>query len=344
MPANLPPQYFEAEKVYRRARSPAEKIEALETMLAIMPKHKGTDHLRGELRARIAALQQQQERQGGGARLQPYVVHREGAGQAVLAGPPNVGKSQLLAALTHATPKVGEYPFTTQLPQPGMMEVENVQVQLVDLPPVVAGATPAWQRALIRQADLVLMLVDLHDDPLGELTLLQEELGAMRLLPVAPGALKEDEDSTLTVQLRGDGTAAVPGAIPKKALLVGTKADLAPPEHLELLRLEVGQRWPLLPVASTIGSGLEALRAAILAALDVIRVYTKPPGRPADRRKPFVLRRGSTVHDLADAIHHQLRDKLRYAVLWGDSGKYAGQRVGGQHVLQDQDVVELYER
>jgi ribosome-interacting GTPase 1 len=343
MPANLPPQYFEAEKAYRRARSPAEKIEALETMLAVMPKHKGTDHLRAELRARIAALTEQAERQAGAARAQLYTVRREGAGQVALVGLPNAGKSQLLAVLTNATPKIADYPFTTQLPQPGMMPFENVQVQLVDLPPVVPGETPGWQRALIRQADVLLLLVDLSEDPLSDWETLQQELAAMRVLPVAPdrqASADEDEEDAQTPQ-----EDRIPGAYRKKALLAGTKYD-APgaAECYELLALEVGDRLPLFAISSATGQGLEALRRALFDALDVIRVYTKPPGRPADRTRPFVLPRGSTIDDLADAIHHELREKLRYAVVWGESGKFSGQRVGRQHVLEDEDVVELYER
>ena len=327
MPANLPPQYFEAEKVYRQARTPAEKIEALETMLAIMPKHKGTDHLRGQLRARIASLTQEAQRQSGGpTRAQLYAVPREGAGQVVLVGLPNVGKSQLLDALTDASPKVADYPFTTQLPQPGMMPVANVQIQLVDLPPVVAGATPPWQRALVRQADLVLLVVDLSQDPLSEWATLQEELTGMNVRPSPPATTAED----------------TPGLAHKKALLVATRADLAPAEHLELLQLEVGDALPILAVSAVTGAGLEELKQQVLAALDVIRVYTKPPGKPVDRSKPFVLKRGSTVEELADAIHHEVRKKFKYGVLWGASGKFSGQHVGRQHVLEDEDVVELF--
>jgi ribosome-interacting GTPase 1 len=327
MPTNLPPQYFEAEKLYRQAKTPAEKIEALETMLAIMPKHKGTDHLRGQLRARIASLTQAAQHQAGGAaRAQLYAVPREGAGQVALVGLANAGKSQLLAALTDATPKVADYPFTTQLPQPAMMLVDNVQIQLVDLPPLVAGATPGWQRALVRQADLALLVVDLSQDPLTEWETIQTELAEMHLRPVPPETIIEDE----------------PTAMPKKALIVANKAD-APDaaDTLELLMLEVDGCLPILPVSAVTGAGLEELRRRVLTILDVIRVYTKPPGKPVDRAKPFVLKRGSTIDDLADAIHHEVHDKLKYATLWGASSKFGGQRVGRQHVLEDEDVVEL---
>jgi ribosome-interacting GTPase 1 len=328
MPANLPPAYHEAERVYRAARSPAEKLEALETMLAVMPKHKGTDHLKAELRARMARLTQEAQRQAGGAaRVQLYAVQKEGAGQAVLVGLPNVGKSALLAALTGATPKVADYPFTTQLPQPAMMPVENVQVQLVDLPPVIPDATPPWQRALVRQADLLLLVVDLAQDPLSEWATLQEELPKMRVVPTAPGAHPDGGEELVR----------------RPALLAATRCD-APDaaDNLELLRLEVDGRLPVLPVSATTGAGLEELKRRLLAALDVIRVYAKPPGRSADRDKPFVLERGSTVEDLADQVHHELRQKLKYAVLWGASGKFSAQRVGRRHQLEDEDVVELY--
>jgi ribosome-interacting GTPase 1 len=328
VPANLPRQYYDAEEVYRQAKSPADKVEALETMLAIMPKHKGTDHLKAELRARIARLTQEAQRQAGGAaRVQLYSVPKEGAGQVALLGLPNAGKSALMAALTDASPKVAEYPFTTQLPQPGMMPVDNVYIQLVDLPPVVAEETPPWQRALARQADLVLLVVDLSEDPLSEWETLVEELPRMRVEAYPPG------EEALTTE----------GMEARPALVVATHAD-APgaADVLELLELEVDGRLPVLAVSATTGEGLDALRLRVFEALDVVRVYAKPPGKPADRKKPFVLKRGSTVEELADAIHHELREKLKYALLWGASGKFGGQRVSRHHLLEDEDVVELY--
>ena len=137
MPANLPPQYFAAEKRFRAAKTIPEKIEALEAMLAIMPKHKGTDKLRADLRGRMAKLSAEAERARATSRKgTSHYIRKEGAGQAVLVGLPNVGKSQLVAALTEATPEIGEYPFTTRSAIIGMMPFENVQIQLIDLPPL----------------------------------------------------------------------------------------------------------------------------------------------------------------------------------------------------------------
>ena len=143
MPANLPPQYFEAEKNFRMAKTAPEKIAALEEMLAIMPKHKGTDHLRGELRRRIAKLTQSTDRKAATQRAS-MVILKEGAGQVVVVGLPNAGKSQLVATITNASPAVAEYPFTTTAATPGMMEFENIKIQLIDTPPIIEQAIEWW--------------------------------------------------------------------------------------------------------------------------------------------------------------------------------------------------------
>jgi uncharacterized protein len=327
MPTNLPPQYFEAEKVYREAKTPQEKIEALENMLAIMPKHKGTDHLRGELRARIAKLTDEAERKKGAGRTQLYHVPKEGAGQVALVGPPNVGKSQLMASLTDADPKVGPYPFTTQLPQPAMAPYENVLVQLLDLPPVMENGTPGWMRPALRYADLLAIIVDLSVDPLSDLGTVESELGAMRIRPVA-SIQEEDEVGEEMV-------------VKKKAVLVGNKADEKDADvGFELLELESAGRLPVARVSAVDGTGLEDFKRLLFERLEVIRVYTKPPGKEANLAEPTVLPVGSTIDDLASLIHKELREKLKYAVLWG-SGKFGGQRVGRQYVLEDGDIVEL---
>ncbi|MGI5836802.1 MAG: TGS domain-containing protein [Chloroflexota bacterium] len=325
MPTNLPPQYFEAEKAFRQAKTPQDKIEALENMLAIMPKHKGTDHLRAELRARIAKLTEEAEQKKGAGRTQLYHVPKEGAGQVALVGPPNAGKSQLMAALTGANPKIGPYPFTTQLPQPAMMPFENVLIQLVDLPPVVDKGTPGWMRPAIRYADLLALVVDLSVDPLTDYETLQSELAAMRIEPVAEGEGMDND----TMIFR------------KKAVLVANKLDEDDArENLELLEMDVAGRLPLITVSAVTGEGLDQLRRLLFEKLNVIRVYTKPPGKDANLNEPTVLKAGSTVDDLAALIHKEIKEKLKYAVLWG-SGKFQSQRIGRKYVLKDGDIVEL---
>jgi ribosome-interacting GTPase 1 len=211
VPANLPPDYYAAESAFRAATTPQARLDALERMLAIMPHHKGTDHLRAELRTRMAKVGQELSRQRHGAHTDLYSVHREGAGQVVLVGAPNAGKSSLLNALTGASARIGEYPFTTQLPQPAMMPFEDIQVQLVDVPPVCAGETPAWLRGLVHAADLLLLTIDLDTDPPTDLQVIRSELGAMHVVPVAPGAR-----STADV-----------GVNARPSLVVGTKLDVS---------------------------------------------------------------------------------------------------------------------
>jgi uncharacterized protein len=340
MPANLPPDYYAAESAFRAAATPQAKLEALERMLAVMPHHKGTDHLRAELRARRAKLSQEVGRQRAHGHADLYAVRREGAGQAVLVGAPNAGKSSLVQALTGAAARVADYPFATQLPQPAMMPFEDIQVQLVDLPAVAPGATPAWLRGLLPQADLLLLVVDLDVDPTAELQLVEHELAGLHVAPVAPATAQGDQAPER--RPAADDPLAVPGdRWGAPALVVGTKLDLpAASDGAELLRLELGDRLPLLPTSSVAGVGLAALRARIVDALDVVRVYAKRPGRPADLGRPFVLRRGSTVDDLADAVHHELRRTLRYAVRWPPGA--APLRVGRRYQLLDRDVIELH--
>lgn len=325
MPANLPPDYFAAESALRAASTPQAKLEALERMLAVMPHHKGTDHLRAELRSRVAKVGQELSRQHAGGHADAYTVHREGAGQVALVGAPNAGKSSLLHALTGAAARAGEYPFTTQLPQPAMMPFEDIQVQLVDLPPVSLGATPAWLRGLVGAADLLLLVIDLDTDPTADLQLVRAELDALHAAPRSPGPT----------------AAGLEPLESRPALIVGTKLDLpAAEDGAELLRLEIEDHLPLILTSAASGVGLDALRARVVEALNVVRVYAKPPGRPPDLTRPFVLVRGSTVEDLADVVHHELRQKLQYAVRWPAGS--APLRVGHQYELRDRDVIELH--
>ncbi len=326
MPANLPPQYYEAEKVYRLAKTPQEKVRALEIMLAIMPKHKGTDKLRADLRRRMARHTEETERrQQTSRRGSIYTIRKEGAGQAVVVGPPSVGKSQLLASLTDASPEVADYPFTTQTPTPGMMRFENIQIQLVDTPPVAAQHTEPWLQNTLRNADVLLLLVDLGEDATEQMDTILAELEKLKIKP--KGQLEEVE-----LEL----------AIPKKALVVGNKDDLDPTgEVFDSLRSKYEGEFRVLSISARDGNGLEELKREVYDSLNIIRLYTKAPGQKPDLSEPVILKKGSTVQDVAEAIHKDFRQRLKYALVWG-SGKFEGQRAKREHVLADGDIIELH--
>jgi small GTP-binding protein len=323
MPANLPPQYFEAEKVFREAKNPLEKIAALEEMLAIMPKHKGTDHLRAELRARIAKLTQLAAKKSG-ARRASLVIEKEGAAQVAVIGLPNAGKSQLVASITNASPAVAEYPLTTHSATPGMMEFENIKIQLIDTPPLVPQAIEFWLAPLLRRADALLILVDLSNAPLEQMEAVITQLQKMRIVIDDGGA-----DSEFTIWH-------------KKALIIGNKLDQdnASRNYTALKNKYEGQ-FPLISISAKQGTGLEELKAKIYEVLDIIRVYTKVPGKKPDFTDPIILNRGSTLADAAAEVHKDFAAKLKYARIWG-SGKHDGVMAKRDHVLQDGDIIELH--
>src|SRR5436309_2289716 len=165
MAVNLTPQYMEAEEEYKKARTPEEKQEALKKMWALLPKHKASEKLQAQLKTRMSdvreAVEAKKHAKKGGV---SYKIPRQGAGQYVLLGAPNAGKSRLLTRLTRATPEVAPYPFTTREPHVGMMEWEDVKVQLVDLPPITADFMEGYLSSLVRSADAALLFVDLADD------------------------------------------------------------------------------------------------------------------------------------------------------------------------------------
>lgn len=331
MPANLTPQYLEAERRFRQATTPDEQLEALEAMMATIPKHKGTEHMRADIRRRMAKVRTEAARSRKSAAKGPtwHHVPREGAGQVALVGAPNAGKSRLLAALTNANPVVAPYPFATRTPLPGMVPFEDIKIQLVDLPPIAPETAEPWLFALIRQADGALLVADLADDDL-----LASMDGVMALTA---------ESRVEFVRRRGQQ-----GTTP--ALLVATKSD-APDAgvRLELLREAYGARFDILPVSAELGEGLETLKPELFRLLGVIRVYTKAPGRRADKSVPYVFRRGITVEEAAAVVHKDFGERLKYARVWGSHDSaggggrtYEGQMVQHEHVLEDGDVLELH--
>jgi len=327
MPANLTPDYLKAEERFKQARAPEEKVAALEQMLSTLPKHKGTEKMQADIRRRLSKLRAEKQKKGGPQHAAPvHLVEREGAGQVALVGPPNSGKSALLARLTHATPVVADYPFSTRVPQPGMMPFENIQIQLVDLPPLHPDFPEAWLPQTIRNADAVALVVNLGDA--GVLDQLSETLALL-------------EQGKLSV---GEITGELPrGFFCKPALLIGNQCDRpGARENFAVLEELSGERFPRrIAVSAGTGENLEALRRALFDLLGVVRVYTKQPGKKADLTAPYVLPRGATVRDVAARVHKEIATNLKFARLWGGT-RFDGQRIERDHVLDDQDVIELH--
>ncbi|MDI6839246.1 MAG: 50S ribosome-binding GTPase [bacterium] len=328
MPANLPPQYYEAERRLKSAEGPLEKIEILRTMLAIMPHHKGTDKLQADIRAKIARLNKEMQKKHVISRY-TYYIEKEGAAQCLLIGLPNSGKSQLLSVLTRATPEVAPYPFTTTKPIVGMMPFENIQIQLVDTPAINHEFMKKWLKNLMTSANLILLIVDLSDNNIIDgLDLIMKGLEEKMIKILAP-------------------TLSDIGYIHKKVLIVGNKKDLQNTAanfdylRLHLLNKNFGTILPIVAVSAETKEGLQELKSQIYKSLDIIRVYSKEPGEKPDLTDPIVLSKGSTVIDAAIAIHKDFANKLKYARLWG-SNKFDGQRVERNYLLKDGDIIEFH--
>lgn len=337
MPANLTPQYLAAEQRYKEAATALEKVEALEEMMAVIPKHKGTEKLQADLKKRLAKHRGEAAKKHGISKASLiYSVQKEGAAQIILVGAPNVGKSSLLAKLTHATPEIGDYPFTTRLPQPGMMPFENILLQMVDMPPISPTFYEPWMGSLVRQADLALLVVDLGSDEL-----LEEVDEVLKVLDGSRIRLIGDPS--------GSGVEDHAPAVPRHALLIANKSD-APRagENLQILQEFYAAQFEIIPISALSGEGIERLRHLLFARLNLVRVYTKAPGKKVDLSSPpYVLKHGSTVLDAARTVHRDFVHSLKFARVYSSekskrSVKFDGQMVERTHSLEDGDILELH--
>lgn len=314
MPANLTAAYLSAEQAYKQAQTPQEKIAALEEMFSELPKHKGTEKMQADIRRRLAEARRESQRskKAGSHGPPAYIVHREGAGQVALLGPPNAGKSQLVASLTHAHTAVADYPFTTRLPVPGMMMFEDVPIQLVDMPAISAEFMEPWMSQVVRSANLRVLVADPNDaDVLGEIEFILSTLDSWR--------------------------------IPAPALLLATKQDLDGAEaNLLALKELYGERFRFLGVSAITGVGLDEFRRLAFEGLEVVRFYSKPPGKKPDLGVPYVLKRGSTVQDAASHVHRDFAEHLKFARLFGPAHAHEGLMVERGHVVEDGDVLEFH--
>lgn len=327
MPTNLPQTYYKVEARYRAAQSGEEKLAYLEEMFSLVPKHKGTDHLRADLRRRMSELRETKDTQKGPSRQESlYHIDKEGAGTIAVIGPPNVGKSALVSALTNAEPEVAAYPFTTWEPTPGMMPIQDIQVQLIDTPPLSEKHVEPELISLIQRSDLILLVLDLQAFPIEQL---EKSLAFLAEQHIAPRHRREKYDTEQYL-------AFIP------FLIIANKADdAALDEDFVVLGELLPEKWPMLPLSVTENRHIEQFKEEVFRALEIIRVYSKAPGQDPDLDQPFVLAQGSTVNKFAGKVHRDFRENLRSARIWGE-GVYDGQMVGHDHALHDGDVVELH--
>ncbi len=332
MPANLTPQYQAADARYRAAQTPEEQLAALEEMWRELPKHKGTEKMQAELKKKLSALKKELQsgahRHGGGGKADPYAIPHSGIAQIALIGTPNVGKSSIVGCLTHAHVRIADYPFSTELPVPGMVHFEDVQIELIDTPPVTAEHVPTGASGLWHSADGLLIVGDLSSE-----TCVDEVETCVRLLA------ERHMELTTGPRMRPNE----PGAVLKQpGFVLASKCDAAlATENLPLLREALGSRTRIEAISTQDPESYAHLPKLLFEMARVIRVYAKPPGRKPDLDEPFVIPAGSDLHALARRIFGGREMKVRSTRIWG-TGVADGQNVQMDHVLHDKDIVELH--
>lgn len=338
MPANVTPAYKAAEASFRQARDPEERLECLREMYRTIPKHKGTEHIRADIKTRMKELTATLAgpKKGGARSGPPTVIRPEGAAQIALLGPPNSGKSALHTRLTGSHSASEPYPFATQYPQPGMMPVEDIHFQLIDLPSISAEHPISWIGNALQPADCCLLVADLaHAGTIDRIEALHEALEERRVHLVD----RWPKSGDVTIEIDDPD----PFAVYLPTLLVVNKIDLEGDyrEDVEVFEELTGYTYPFTGVSATTGAGLDDLGHWLMDQLDVVRVYTKIPGQPPDMTRPFTVRRRQTVLDVARLVHKDVARSFRFARVWG-TASFDGQQVGADHEVVDGDVLELH--
>jgi ribosome-interacting GTPase 1 len=350
MPTNVTAEYRKAEQAFRAAREPRDRLACLKEMLSTIPKHKGTEHVQADIKTRIKQLTEQiaGPKKKGGRTAPTYSVRPAGAGQIALLGPPNAGKSALHAALTGSHADIGPGPFMTQIPAPGMLPYEDIQFQLIDLPPVSAEFMESWFPNALERADAALLIIDVSDAACVEHVqvirdrLAEKKIALIEHWPGLADPAPQKADDAPHPAADDEEEMEDPFRIELPALLVANKSDLDPePDEVKVLEELAGVEFPAVTTSAVTGDGLDRIGPLLFEGLQIVRVYTKTPNELPDMTEPFAVRSGQTVADVARLVHRDIAAKFRYARIWG-SGVFDGQQVGGDHEVADGDIVELH--
>jgi ribosome-interacting GTPase 1 len=326
MPANLPPEYYEAEIRYKQAVTHQEKIAALEALISTVPKHKGTDKIRADLRRKLSKLREESAKKKKSGKGDLYTIEKQGAAQVALVGFANSGKSSLLAAVTNAHPVIADFPMSTVMPITGMMPYEDIQFQLVDIPPIGNESTDGWVSGILRTANMLMLVIDLSEDADIQAELLIDQLKEWKI-PIIKRGINRAKDEIIP---------------PKQIIFVANKYDLPDAEkNLNLLMQEYDSDYTIITISAKYRRGIDILKKSVFLNSRIIRVYSKEPGKKPDMDTPFTIPVGFNVHELARIIHKDFVKNLKYACIWG-SAKFDGQRVQKDYVLHDRDVVEYH--
>jgi ribosome-interacting GTPase 1 len=331
MPANLSPQYKEAERKFHAARDDKERLTCLREMLANIPKHKGTEKLQADLKTRIAKLTEElkQGKKSGAHRHIFHIDRVPNIPQLVLLGAPNSGKSQIISSLTHAKPEVTPYPFATRHPIPGIMVYEDIKIELIDMPAITKDFMEPWVIDIIRGVDAAIIVIDLGIDTIiDQIQDIIDRLMKVKINLIGREVKPASADDLTISQI--------------KTFLVGNKSDLDVDSiHARTITELYQPQFNFVSISALYQTNLEVFKQMIFNGLDIIRVYTKAPGHRPDMVNPFVLPKGSTVLEVARVIHKEVAEHFHTARIWG-STKFEGQHVEKDHIVQDKDIVEIH--
>lgn len=389
MPANLPPDAAKKWAEVEATKNPKDRLQRMEEFLSVVPKHKGTLKLRGQVKKQMAVLRRELEekkRKKVGRSGPKLFIQKEGAAQVALLGVTGSGKSSLLTALTNAKVEVSPNPYTTKILVPGILDFEDLQFQIVETPAIMEGSSDgrAWgpqTLATARNADGLIIMVDLSKNAVEQLSLILNELEKARILVSKPRGRVEIEKKFMGAGLRIilvgvlvdctmkdveqllksyriiDSVVKISGEVTlndvedaifeitmyKPAVVVANKVDLAGSrQSLSQLKSYVGSRLPTIAVSCERGVGLENIGPAIFESLAILRVYTKEPGQREYSKKPFILKNRATVYDLAKDIHSDFKRRFGFAKVWSDRLVFSPQKVGPMFALADGDIVEIH--